>query len=130
MTTMKTDTPRTVEAYLDLPYTIEITPDPSGGYAESVAELPGCITQAETWAEINALIRDAMAGWIAIKLEDGLPVPLPADPAVPARVLLRLPRSLHRELTLAADREGVSFNQYLVYQLARAVGKPVSPCSR
>ena len=35
------------------------------------------------------------------------------------RFVLRIPRSLHRELKEAADREGVSLNQYVLYKLAK-----------
>lgn len=39
---------------------------------------------------------------------------------------LRLPESLHRRLAEAADREGVSLNQYLVYLLAQGSASPYS----
>lgn len=35
------------------------------------------------------------------------------------RFVLRIPRSLHRSLKKAADTEGVSLNQYILYKLAR-----------
>ncbi|MBQ9413128.1 MAG: toxin-antitoxin system HicB family antitoxin [Oscillospiraceae bacterium] len=35
------------------------------------------------------------------------------------KFVLRIPRSLHRSLKEAADREGVSLNQYVLYKLAR-----------
>lgn len=35
------------------------------------------------------------------------------------RLVLRIPRSLHRTLKLEADAEGVSLNQYMLYKLAR-----------
>src|SRR5579883_2962910 len=122
MTRTKTPERRTIEQYLALPYTLRITADPSGGYVGSVEELPGCITQGESWREVGEQLRDAMAAWIAVCLEDGRPVPPPADEATPARILLRLPRSLHSQLCRAAVREGVSLNQYLVYQLSLAIG--------
>jgi len=37
------------------------------------------------------------------------------------RILLRVPRSLHGELIAAADREGVSLNQFCAAVLAGAV---------
>jgi uncharacterized protein (DUF1778 family) len=36
-----------------------------------------------------------------------------------SRLTLRLPESLHHQLTGLADREGVSLNQYIVYALTR-----------
>ena len=38
-----------------------------------------------------------------------------------SRLTLRLPESLHHQLTAQAQQEGVSLNQYLVYTLARVV---------
>lgn len=35
------------------------------------------------------------------------------------RLVLRIPRSLHRELKKEAELEGVSLNQYMLYKLAR-----------
>lgn len=35
------------------------------------------------------------------------------------KLVLRLPRSLHKQLTEAAKIEGVSLNQYMLYKLAR-----------
>ena len=60
--------PRTVEQYLELPYTVRITPEPHGGYVGVVEELPGCITQGESWAEVGEMLRDAMAAWISVAL--------------------------------------------------------------
>ena len=35
------------------------------------------------------------------------------------KLVLRIPRSLHKELKEAAEVEGVSLNQYMLYKLAR-----------
>lgn len=35
------------------------------------------------------------------------------------KLVLRIPRSLHRELKEAAEMEGVSLNQYMLYKLAK-----------
>jgi antitoxin HicB len=34
------------------------------------------------------------------------------------RILVRIPRSLHRQLAINAKREGVSLNQYALYKLS------------
>lgn len=114
---------RTVEEYLKLPYTIRVSPDPTGGYVADVVELPGCITQGDTWEEIGEMIQDAMRGWIELRVEDGLPVPEPQEAAGPAKMLIRLPRSLHQDLIRIAEHEGISLNQYVAYQLSLAVGQ-------
>ena len=58
---------RTLEEYLELPYTIEVQKDDSDGeiaYAARVVELPGCITQGDTFEELEVMIQDAMRAWI------------------------------------------------------------------
>ena len=37
------------------------------------------------------------------------------------RLTVRLPGTLHEQLTLLAEREGISLNQYIVYALTRQV---------
>ncbi len=69
-----------VEDYLKLPYTIEITQDESDGYTgwfAKVEELPGCMTQADTFDELGEMIEDAKRAWIKSALEDGIEIPLP-----------------------------------------------------
>lgn len=118
MTTRKAALARTLDDYLELPYTLRITPDPHGGYAGVVEELPGCITQGESWAEVGDMLRDAMRAWIAVALEDGRPVPVPREHGEAVRFLLRLPQTLYHDVQRAAEHEGVSLNQYLIYRLA------------
>jgi len=41
---------KSLDYYMGLPYTIEIIPDEDeGGYVARISELPGCLTQADTW---------------------------------------------------------------------------------
>lgn len=116
---------RTVDEYLKLPYHIEIIRDEdteNPGWVARVIELPGCITQGDTFEELGEMIEDAMRGWIAVALEDGIPVPEPApDEDYSGKFVVRLPRSLHRQLAETAEREGVSLNQFVNVALARAV---------
>ena len=117
---------RTVEDYLKLPYHVEIIreddrEDP--GWVARVVELPGCITQGDTFEELGEMIEDAMRGWIGVALEAGIPVPEPArDEDYSGKFVVRLPKSLHRQLAEVAVREGVSLNQFISTALARAVG--------
>jgi hypothetical protein len=47
---------------------------------------------------------------------------LPAeDQGYSGKIALRLPRSLHRQAALMADRDGVSLNQYLVVAIANQI---------
>jgi antitoxin HicB len=112
---------------LTLPYTIEIQRDDSGdyrGWFARVRELPGCMTQAEHFEELGTMVEDAMRAWIEVALEDGQPVPEPApEEQYSGKFVLRVPRSLHRQLAEAAEAEGVSLNQYCSTALALVLGQ-------
>jgi antitoxin HicB len=121
---------KTVEYYLSLPYTIELVPEPQEGWFVSVRELPGCMSQGDTPEEAIEMIQDAMRGWIEVSLEDGDPIPEPRSiEGYSGKFVVRVPRSLHRELVERAERDGVSLNQYINVALARSVGQelPASP---
>jgi len=117
---------RKVEEYLQLPYTIEVTRDTNEenpGWVARVIELPGCITQSETFEELHAVVEDAMRLWIASALEDGLPVPEPrSEESYSGKFIVRVPKSLHSQLVERAQREDISLNQFVGTVLAGAVG--------
>ena len=48
--------------------------------------------------------------------------PATTDREASGRFVLRLPKTLHAELAEAAEREGVSLNQYATGALAASVG--------
>ena len=116
---------KSVNEYLGLPYTIEVFRDDNEenpGWVARVVELPGCITQGDSFGELEEMIEDAMRGWIEVALEDGLPIPEPRpDQDYSGKFVVRVPKSLHRELVEMAEREGVSLNQYINAALARSV---------
>lgn len=107
---------KTVEEYMNLPYTIEITPD-GGSYFVKVKELEGCMSVGDTRAEALEMIDDAMRGWLEIALEDGVDIPLPEtlrEDKYSGKFALRMTKSQHRKLAEGAEQEGVSMNQYMV----------------
>ena len=117
----------TTDDYLALPYSVTLTPDRDDegrrGWVAEVADLPGCISQGDTPDEAIERIRNAMAGWISVALEDGREIPPPRDKdTYSGRFLVRLPASLHAELARQAEREHVSLNQLVATALAGAVG--------
>jgi len=114
---------RTVEDYLRLPYTIQLRQYEDGTFFAEVAELPGCMTEADTAQEALDMIRDAMAGWIEVALAQGMTIPEPAaQRQYSGRFVVRAPRSLHRDLARRAEAEGASLNQFVVTTLSRALG--------
>ena len=117
---------KTVEYYMNLPYTIELIRDPEGWFVR-VKELEGCMSQGDTAEEAIEMIQEAMELWLEVSLEDGLPIPEPRpDEDYSGKFVVRVPRSLHRELVDEAQRQGVSLNQYINVALARSVGRPVA----
>ena len=113
---------KTIEYYMNLPYTIELIPEPEGGWCVAIKELPGCLSEGDTVDESIDMIHDAMRGWLEISLEEGHEIPEPKfDEEYSGKFVVRLPRSLHRQLVETAEREGVSLNQFVNVALARAV---------
>jgi len=117
---------RSIEYYLNLPYTIEFVHDASDAeqpvWFAAVRELRGCMTEADDFDEAARQIRDAMRVWIEDALEAGEFVPEPrSEGEFSGKFSVRLPKSLHRDLVHQAEREGVSLNQYITAVLSRSV---------
>lgn len=114
---------KTVQDYMQLPYNYLIRPvtDESGSYFyASVLELDGCQSTGDSFSEAYQRLREAMEGWIEIKLEKGFPVPQPLNTDnFSGRFTLSLPKSLHFQLALEAEKEGVSLNDFILYKLSR-----------
>ena len=120
-----------VNDYMALPYTIELIREDATTWFARVVELPGCMTEGDSAAEAVAMLQDAMAGWIELALEDGRSIPAPKhQEEFSGKFVVRVPRSLHRDLVAAAAKEQVSLNQFIATELARVVGRPSAPVMR
>jgi len=110
--------------YLSLPYTFELIREDDTTWFARVVELPGCITEGDSAEDAVAMIQDAMAGWLDIALEDGrvIPEPKPTE-EYSGKFVVRVSKSLHRDLVNTAAREEVSLNQFIATELARSVGR-------
>ena len=108
--------------YLKLPYHIvirHIADDSGSYYFATVQEFDGCMSHGDTYAEACENIQEAMELWIDAKLEGGFQVPLPLDESqYSGKFVLRIPKTLHARLAMAAESEGVSLNQYALYRLS------------
>lgn len=115
---------KNLDYYLNLPYKIEIVPSPEGGYAARVAELPGCISQGQTLEEVAANIQDAKICWLDVALEENLSIPEPMskNEDYSGKLVVRMPKTLHRVLVERAKEENVSLNQYINFQLSKGIG--------
>src|SRR5665811_625475 len=110
--------------YLKEPYSRVLIPDEeSGTYTAVILEFPGCIAQGDTPQAAHEHLEDAAKEWIKAALDLKQEIPSPSQSvSFGGKVLLRLPKSLHRQLTLIAEREVVSLNQFIVSALAEKVG--------
>lgn len=121
-----TETGRSIDDYLKLPYTVEITRDEGENYSgwfARVVELPSCMTQADTLEELEFMLEDAKRAWITTALEDGETIPEPTgSQTYSGKFVVRVPKSLHRDLAEAAEREGVSLNTFVNTAPSRAIG--------
>ncbi|WP_040667605.1 toxin-antitoxin system HicB family antitoxin [Nitrolancea hollandica] len=106
--------------YLGLEYPFVVVAHPDGDYVISFPDLPGCMTQVESLAEVGPMAEEARNLWIETAYDHGIAIPPPSYPEeYSGKFNLRLPRSLHRSLAESAERNGVSLNQYVVMLLSR-----------
>lgn len=112
-----------VKDYMKLPYNYIVQPieDESGEYFYvRVLELDGCQSTGDTFQEAYENLKEAMEGWIEAKLEAGFNVPLPVGyEDFSGKFIVRIPKSLHYKLSVEAEQEGVSLNQYALYKLSQ-----------
>ena len=112
---------KTIEDYMALPYRMELVPDTAeGGYAVSFPDLPGCVSCGDTLESAVKNGEDAKKAWFAAALEDGIEIPEPDNlEQYSGQFKLRIPKSLHRQLSEHSKREGISMNQYCLYLLTK-----------
>lgn len=115
---------KTPGEYLKEPYSRVLIPDiETGTYTAKILEFPGCISQGDTSQEAYDRLEDAAIAWVSTTLDIGQEIPPPAIAhGHSGKVALRLPRSLHRQAVIAAERDGTSLNQFIVSALAEKVG--------
>ena len=90
--------------YFNLPYTVEARRTAEGYFAK-VLELPGCMTWAESFEELETMIEDALATWIWDALEDGDPIPEPQETSGYSRVRERSLKQLGEGFDLRVGEE-------------------------
>jgi predicted RNase H-like HicB family nuclease len=111
------------ERYLAQPYARILVPDAKGGFSAELLEFSGCFAEGETANEAYANLERAASSWMEVALSQGQEIPPPsASYGYSGRLVLRLPRELHRLASQKANRDGVSLNQCLVTAIAAWVG--------
>jgi antitoxin HicB len=95
-------------------------------WAAELPDLPGCVGAGDTAEEAVAMAMDAKKAWVRTAMEEGREIPKPKnidEDNFSGKFTLRLPKTLHKELTLQAEEEGVSLNQYLLYLITKGLNK-------
>ncbi len=108
-----------LDDYLALSYHRRLYQDDEGDWIAEVDDLPGCIADGKTPDEAIANSREAMRVWMESRISSGLDIPEPsiADD-YSGRILLRMPKYIHRRLAIQAQQEGSSLNQFIVSLLS------------
>ena len=105
------------------PYTIELRQNADGSWFARIPDLPGCMTEGTSAADALSQIEDAKMAWVATAVEDGVPIPPARDDGdFSGKFVVRVPRTIHRDLVGAARREGVSLNTLVVAALGKYLG--------
>ena len=105
-----------------------------GGFLFTMPDIPGVMADGATELEAIADGREAFDSTVSALVDMGQEVPAPAFNAqdfMPAsasgKVLARLPRSMHLQLTARAKTEGVSLNALLLAFIAEGLGRRGAP---
>lgn len=119
------ETVDTAKSYMAQPYARIIIPELDGSFRGEVMEFPGCIALGDTPSEALQNLEEVAVDWVVSALErnQSIPPPLDGNSEFSGKLMLRIPKSLHKKATWYADREGVSLNQFIVYSLSMAVGE-------
>jgi predicted RNase H-like HicB family nuclease len=111
------------ERYLNQPYARILIPDLKGGFSAEMLEFPGCFAEGDTADDAIDNLERAASSWIEVALSQGQEIPPPsASYGYSGRLVLRLPRELHKLAARKADRDRVSLNQCLLTAIATWVG--------
>lgn len=112
----------TLTKLFSTPYAFMAMPDPDdGGWVVFYPDLPGCITQADSYDEIAHMARDSFETWMEYRFDHQMPIPEPTFDADPdwdwdaVRPPDALPKATASE---AATELGISVRR--VHQLAKS----------
>jgi antitoxin HicB len=108
--------------YLALSYPMELHED-DGSYTALYPDLPGCMSYGDTPNDAVSALKRVKRLWISGRLESGMSIPEPTNlEDFSGKFLVRVPKSLHRDLHCRAQQEGVSLNQYVTHVLSSKTG--------
>lgn len=116
-------TKKAVDEILSRPYEIgfEYATDAGDGILAYVVEWPDCFAAGRDRAEALVALERTMRELAAYRLDHDMEIPGAAS-SFSGKVLLRMPKKLHRDAERNATRDGVSLNTWLTTAIAREVG--------
>ncbi|MFM6991913.1 MAG: toxin-antitoxin system HicB family antitoxin [Rhodoferax sp.] len=114
-------------------YSHMVSPIPAadgGGFMFTMPDIPGVAADGATELEAIQDGREAFMATVSAMVDMGQEIPAPAfnsqdfTPAsASGKVLARLPRSMHMQLTARAKTEGVSLNTLVLALIAEGLGR-------
>lgn len=109
--------------YLRKPYARLVVPEQDGTFRAEIMEFPGCIAIGNSAAEALATLEEVAESWLLSELGRGRAIPKPMENIeYSGKLVLRLPKSLHKKAAQAAERDRISLNQFIVSSIAEQVG--------
>lgn len=109
----------------NIPYPVTLVREDGDNveWTATVDVLPGCNARGTTPDQALRRVASAVTAWVEAAEREGKDVPEPKSiQSHSGRLLLRMPQTLHAELSRAAERESVSLNQFISDALAGALG--------
>jgi antitoxin HicB len=102
--------------------------DDSRSWVVDFPDLPGCSAVGETEEEALRESKIACELWLDVYFEKHGKYPEVKEVSneYSGKLLLRLPKTLHKDLAQTAENEGVSLNAYIVSLLSQRYGERVS----
>lgn len=94
-------------------------------WAVESTELKGCVAQGEALDEALAEFKINEQEWLETAKEVGIPIPKQCIQKIndySGKLSLRIPKTIHRELTEVAQKEGVSTNALINSYIAKGIG--------
>lgn len=117
-----------LDHYLALNYHKRLYQDDEYDWIVEIDDLPGCMADGKTPDEAIANSREAMRSWMESRISSGLDIPEPSiTEDYSGRILLRMPKYIHRRLAIQAQQEGSSLNQYILSLLSFGCGQRTGP---
>ena len=114
-----------LDYYMSLDYELIIKKckkEDGGGYIVTCPDLVGFLTGGDTLEEVqNNIVESKRTYFDAFEDNEEIPLPGSCELKFNGKILIRTPKSLHKELVELSEKENISLNQYILYLLSKGV---------